>query len=143
MGLKRVYWNRTPSKAEELAEAFGGTVLPDLSDEAAVRAAVGGTGIPAVVISTIPQAAEFTLPDWMVAGGTDEGGPIVFDVNYKPFRTALLGQAEDAGLDVVRGSEMLWEQGVGQFELWTGRTAPYAVMKGVVLANCLPEEEEE
>jgi hypothetical protein len=27
--------------------------------------------------------------------------------------------------------------------LWTGRTAPYKVMKSVVLRNCLPEEEEE
>jgi pentafunctional AROM polypeptide len=38
---------------------------------------------------------------------------------------------------------MLWEQGVGQFEAWTQRTAPYSVMKAVVLQNCLPEEEEE
>jgi hypothetical protein len=42
----------------------------------------------------------------------------------------------------VRGSEMLWEQGVGQFELWMGRTAPYAVMKEVVLQNCLADAAE-
>jgi pentafunctional AROM polypeptide len=38
---------------------------------------------------------------------------------------------------------MLWEQGVRQFELWTGRTAPYGVMKNVVLENCLPNDSEE
>jgi shikimate 5-dehydrogenase len=61
---------------------------------------------------------------------------VVFDVNYKPYTTKLLRQAQKANLDVVRGSEMLWEQGVGQFQLWTGRTAPYKVMKDVVLENC-------
>ena len=35
---------------------------------------------------------------------------------------------------------MLWEQGVGQFELWTGRTAPYNIMKEVVLQNCVASE---
>jgi hypothetical protein len=38
---------------------------------------------------------------------------------------------------------MLWEQGVGQFEIWTERTAPYKVMKTVVLENCLPREDGE
>jgi shikimate 5-dehydrogenase len=66
--------------------------------------------------------------------------PIVFDVNYKPYSTNLLRQAEDNGCQVIRGSEMLWEQGVVQFELWTERTAPYGVMKGVVLRNCLPQD---
>ena len=63
--------------------------------------------------------------------------PIIFDVNYKPYWTKLLQQADTEGFPLVRGSEMLWEQG----ELWTSRTAPYKVMKSVVLKNCLPEEE--
>jgi pentafunctional AROM polypeptide len=54
-----------------------------------------------------------------------------------------LTQASDAGIPVIRGSEMLWEQGVGQFELWTHRTAPYKVMKDVVLSNCLPPPTED
>ena len=61
----------------------------------------------------------------------------------KPYSTKLLEQAEQHGCVLVRGSEMLWEQGVGQFELWTGRTAPYAVMKSAVLKNCLPSEEDD
>mmetsp|Transcript_30541 Transcript_30541/g.52120 ORF Transcript_30541/g.52120 Transcript_30541/m.52120 type:complete len:90 (+) Transcript_30541:2-271(+) len=69
--------------------------------------------------------------------------PVVLDVNYKPYNTPLLLQVVEKGCDVVRGSEMLWEQGVGQFELWTGRKAPYGVMKKVVLDNCLPKDGEE
>jgi shikimate 5-dehydrogenase len=68
---------------------------------------------------------------------------VVFDVNYKPYSTALLRQAEAADCAVVRDSEMLWEQGVGQFELWTGRTASYAVMKEAALSSCRPVELEE
>lgn len=87
-----------------------------------------------VVISTLPASVDFLLPKWIV---DPLSRPIVFDVNYKPYATKLLEQAVEAGCKVVRGSEMLWEQGVGQFELWTERTAPYGVMKKVVLKNCL------
>ena len=93
-----------------------------------------------VVISTLPAAANFVLPEWML--GSDRERPIVFDVNYKPYNTKLLLQAEESGCNVVRGSEMLWEQGVGQFELWTERAAPYRVMKMVVLENCIEKKED-
>ena len=43
--------------------------------------------------------------------------------NYKPYYwTKLLHQAESIGYLLVGGSGMLWEQGVSQFELWTGQT---------------------
>mmetsp|Transcript_2423 Transcript_2423/g.3791 ORF Transcript_2423/g.3791 Transcript_2423/m.3791 type:complete len:879 (-) Transcript_2423:299-2935(-) len=142
LGLDRIYYNRTPSKAEELANTFGGDVASDLED------GLGSlldekNGEIKVVISTLPAAAEFELPAWMLDGSSSRSTkPIIFDVNYKPYNTKLLLQAEKAGCAVVRGSEMLWEQGVSQFELWTGRTAPYKVMKDVVLENCLPKEED-
>ena len=149
LGLERVNFNRTPSKAQDLADLFGGTVATDLegsNDES--PNSLGSllksmNGEVSVVISTLPAAAEFELPSWFVQNGKDsDRKPIIFDVNYKPYWTKLLLQAEDLGFPLVRGSEMLWEQGVGQFELWTGRTAPYMVMKNVVLKNCLPQEEE-
>jgi len=90
------------------------------------------------VISTLPASVGLELPSYIL----DNYHPVIFDVNYKPYWTKLLHQAQDNQCDFVRGSEMLWEQGVGQFEIWTGRTAPYKVMKDVVLSNCLPEEEE-
>lgn len=131
LGLHRVYYNRTPEKAQDLADTFGGKIVTSLDPDGELS----GLDIK-VVVSTLPAAANFELPLWMLPSK-----PIVFDVNYKPYSTALLQQAEAAGCKVVRGSEMLWEQGVGQFELWTGRTAPYKVMKDVVLENCVPKEE--
>ena len=147
LGLERVYYNRTPSKAQELADAFGGTVVGDLSgasDGNDQQSKTLGDVCKEkdlkvrVVLSTLPAAAGFELPEWLAA----DKSTVVFDVNYKPYWTPLLRQAEAAGLDVVRGSEMLWEQGVGQFELWLDQDAPYDVMKKVVLENCLPKEEE-
>ena len=99
------------------------------------------TAVLAEMISTLPAAVGFQLPEWMLSGRSPL--PVVFDVNYKPYDTALLLQATGSGCDVVRGSEMLWTQGAGQFELWTGRTAPYGMMKRVVLDNCLPSGDEE
>jgi shikimate-5-dehydrogenase/3-dehydroquinate dehydratase type I len=144
LGLKRIYYNRTPEKAQDLADSFGGTVINSLDEELSentIEKSLGdalpqGASIK-VVISTLPAGAEFVLPEWILGKK-----PVVFDVNYKPYFTKLLMQSEEAGCQVVRGSEMLWEQGVGQFEAWTQRTAPYAVMKSVVLSNCLPKEEE-
>ena len=150
LGLERIYFNRTPEKAMDLAQEFGGIVASNLeqcTDEKSEEdsSSLGSllsqnNGNVKVVISTLPAGAEFTLPEWMLEVSSTKL-PIIFDVNYKPYNTALLLQATESGCDVVRGSEMLWEQGVGQFELWTGRTAPYGVMKKVVLENCLPSDE--
>ena len=140
LGLDRIYFNRSPEKAMDLAREFGGVVAQSLGNDASNDGSLGAIleqnqGHVKVVISTLPAAAEFRLPDWMLA---KHPLPVVFDVNYKPYSTELLLQATEKGCDVVRGSEMLWEQGAGQFELWTGRTAPYGVMKKVVLENCVP-----
>ena len=144
LGLERIYFNRTPKKAQDLANEFGGVVASNLlqcteSEDSLGSILKQNNGNVKVVISTLPAGAEFELPEWMLEVTKL---PAVFDVNYKPYNTKLLLQATSKGCDVVRGSEMLWEQGVGQFELWTGRTAPYGVMKKVVLENCLPKEEE-
>lgn len=140
LGLEKIYFNRTPSKVEELASEFGGTVAKSLDNDKDNKESLASVldennGKIRVVISTLPAAAEFQLPEWVLES---DSLPIVFDVNYKPYSTKLLEQAVGKRCDVVRGSEMLWEQGVGQFELWTGRSAPYGVMKKVVLDNCLP-----
>jgi pentafunctional AROM polypeptide len=176
LGLEKIYYNRTPSKVQELAEQFGGKVVTSLeggkiidpiaekfnfevksskekvTDNSSESLSLGDlleemNGEVRVIISTLPASAEFELPSWFVQNVKNGNGkvpkPIIFDVNYKPYWTNLLRQADRFSFPIVRGSEMLWEQGVGQFELWTGRTAPYKVMKGVVLKNCLPPKEEE
>lgn len=54
---------------------------------------------------------------------------LVFDMVYNPHETLLLQQAKSQGCAVIHGAEMLLEQAVSQFEIWTGESAPRAVME--------------
>jgi pentafunctional AROM polypeptide len=87
LGLKRIYYNRTPAKAQDLSDTFGGTVVSNLdegSDSDTEGKSLGDilpeAALIKVVISTLPAAAEFVLPEWLL-----EKKPVVFDVNYKPY----------------------------------------------------------
>ena len=54
---------------------------------------------------------------------------IVFDIVYNPVKTRLLREAETAGAQTINGLDMLVWQGALAFEKWTGRKAPFEVMK--------------
>lgn len=54
---------------------------------------------------------------------------VVMDIVYAPLTTRLLREAKAAGCQVINGLEMLLYQGVAQFELWTGKTAPVELMR--------------
>jgi 3-dehydroquinate dehydratase/shikimate dehydrogenase len=56
-------------------------------------------------------------------------GEIVFDMVYNPIETVLLKHAREQGKTAIPGIEMFIEQAVRQFEIWTGDTAPRAVMQ--------------
>lgn len=58
---------------------------------------------------------------------------VVFDMVYRPLRTRLLQEAEAAGCRTIEGIEMLLNQAVLQFELWTGMPAPYEAMRRAVV----------
>jgi len=125
--FKLLIWNRTKEKAVELQRLTGGEVVDDLDS-------LGSDviGRLRVVMSTLPAAAEFKLPQKFLTPEL-----ICFDANYKPYSTEFLKQGEEEGCKVIRGSEMFYEQGVKQFEFWTGRTAPFGVMQQLVLDKCL------
>lgn len=56
-------------------------------------------------------------------------GCVVFDLVYRPRRTALLLAAEAAGCATVEGVEMLVEQGALSFARWLGIDPPVEVMR--------------
>jgi shikimate dehydrogenase len=49
-------------------------------------------------------------------------GMVAMDIVYKPLRTRFLRDAEERGCTPISGLDMLLEQAVEQFRLWTGRT---------------------
>jgi shikimate dehydrogenase len=64
---------------------------------------------------------------------------VVCDAVFNPPTTRLLRYARERGLPVLDGLSMLVYQGVIGFELWTGTSAPEAVMKDA-LRRSLPGE---
>ncbi|HXR34926.1 MAG TPA: shikimate dehydrogenase [Candidatus Binataceae bacterium] len=57
----------------------------------------------------------------------------VFDMVYDPPETRLLKLARERGAQVIPGIEMFVHQAARQFEIWTGKPAPWDEMLRVVL----------
>ncbi len=77
--------------------------------------------VHATPVGMLPKVDECLFADRIPA-------EIVFDMVYNPHETLLLKRARQQGAIVIPGAEMLLEQAVSQFEIWTGETAPRAVM---------------
>jgi len=78
----------------------------------------GGTPLPPEVRRTVP------------------GSRVVFDAVYIPRETELLALARREGCVVVYGREMLLQQGLAAFKIWTGMEAPEGAM-GAALSGVL------
>jgi len=124
---------RNPVAAREALSALGllstGVIPLDAPDELAKALATSSILINATSVGmgdplASPLSAELLahLPPTA----------LVFDMVYAPPETALLRMAQARGLLVVRGLEMLLEQGAAAFELWTGSPAPIAVMRAAL-----------
>jgi len=141
---KVVILNRTPSRAEKLAQQVA----------AAVRAcdvAAGALDASSAVhfareADIIVQATSATMSAAM--GGLGGRAPwldairahlrrgiTVLDMVYTPKWTELLTSAREAGAAAVSGLSLLVHQGARSFELWTGRPAPVDVMMRAVDAE--------
>jgi len=91
----------------------------------------GDPGDADVVISTVPRGAADGL-----AGAARSWRPetVVFDVVYDPWPTPLAAGAVAAGCRIVPGLDLLLAQAVGQFEQFTGVTAPVPAMRAALRA---------
>jgi len=63
---------------------------------------------------------------------------VVMDTVYTPRQTRLLQRARARGCTVVDGLTMFVHQGAAQFELWTGRPAPFSVMEKAARGPVFP-----
>lgn len=82
----------------------------------------------AVTVSTLPQGgADSVAADLATQSSTATG--VLLDVVYAGWPTPLAHSAEQAGLRVVAGIEMLIHQAAEQVRLMTGLEAPLAAMQ--------------
>jgi 3-dehydroquinate dehydratase / shikimate dehydrogenase len=64
---------------------------------------------------------------------------LVMDLIYRPERTQLLKIAARKGIATVSGVEMFLAQGIAQWEIWTEKRAPEALMRRAVRTALLAE----
>jgi shikimate dehydrogenase len=120
-GAKEIHlWNRTPARAEALAEEFGASLGVAPADIVVNTTSVGLRD-PEETFKALPIVA-----DELGAGCT------VVDMVYRNGGTLLLNTAKANGADAVDGLEILVAQGAASLERWTGRTAPDQAMREAV-----------
>jgi shikimate dehydrogenase len=95
----------------------------------------------ALIINTTPlgMTPNVSASPWL-ADTPFPPAAFVYDLVYNPAETLLVRQARAAGLRAATGLGMLIEQGALGFELWTGKTAPRAVMRQAAEGQLLSRE---
>lgn len=116
-------FNRTLSKAEELAKRFGCMAAP-LDDHEGIRSAD--------IICNMTPAGMGNDQSLPIPADCLRAGQIVFDAIYHPLETPLLKAAAVAGAQTASGAEMLLHQALPQFKLYTGYDAPEDVMRNAL-----------
>jgi shikimate dehydrogenase len=133
-GARVLVVNRTLERAQHLLEQLtfsaGITGVQALTLDEAVEKA------PTLVINCTPVGMVPRVDEspWL-AGVPFPPGLTLYDTIYRPQKTRLMRQAEEAGGRAIGGLGMLVRQGAKAFEIWTGQKAPVEVM----LAACQAE----
>jgi shikimate dehydrogenase len=126
--------NRTPAAAETLADMieddFGQRVPFFALEEAALEEALEDAHllVNTTSVGMSPDSGTSPVPARLLRADL-----AVCDIVYNPVKTALLAAAEAAGAVTVSGADMLAWQGALAFQLCTGVTAPFELMRDTVL----------
>jgi shikimate dehydrogenase len=122
---------RRPGGLELAGVADGLGLRTEVLDWTAA-ATLGGAD---VLISTVPRGAADPLADAAIFTRPET---VLFDVVYVPWPTPLAAVAAAAGCPVVSGLDLLLAQAVGQFEQFTGVSAPVPAMSAALAAATRP-----
>jgi 3-dehydroquinate dehydratase/shikimate dehydrogenase len=129
-GARVTIVGRNPDRARALAKACGAeALLREQAEQADFDALVHATPL-----GMYPQTDECFFRDRIPAR-------IVFDMVYNPLETALIQRSRAQRAAVVPGIHMFLEQAAHQFEIWTGESAPRAVMEKAALEALGPQAE--
>jgi shikimate dehydrogenase len=86
-----------------------------------------------ILINTTPVGMHPDTDATLIAKKDLSNELVVMDIVYNPLKTRFLREAAARGCQTISGVDMFVFQGAQQFELWTGRKAPVAVMRQAVL----------
>ncbi|KAK9330719.1 hypothetical protein V1520DRAFT_339812 [Lipomyces starkeyi] len=130
MNVKIIYiYNRSKSKAEQIAEEFKDKSKIIVVDSYNVASWPEQGSLPfGVIIGNIP--GDVIMEEDIPLSLFGKEGGVLVEMAYKPDVTPLMKVSKRAGgWKVVRGTDVLLEQGYAQFKLWTGIDAPKDVMR--------------
>ncbi|WP_151737606.1 shikimate dehydrogenase [Paenibacillus tengchongensis] len=124
--------NRTPDKAEELAEACrnGGNVSGIAMDDIGEAVAAADIVINTTSVGMYPHPDGLPLDPALL-----KPGQIISDLIYNPLYTRLLTEAQELGCRIHGGLGMFVYQGAYALEYWTGLTAPVETMRRTVVES--------
>jgi shikimate dehydrogenase len=121
--------NRTPEKAEEIAEDISNTGIIQVKVAELNQANLEKVLKEAdILVNTTSIGMTPNIDAASVSARLIRPEMIVYDIVYNPVHTRLLQEAEKAGARIIPGMEMLLWQGVQSFEIWTGLKAPVEIM---------------
>jgi shikimate dehydrogenase len=117
-------WNRTPERAERLADELGAAPL---RAEAELPSREFRLLVNCTSVGLDPAGSD--LERLHLAPGGIGPGQVVVDLPYGAADTELARTARARGATVVDGSEVLVRQGAASFRIWTGVDPPLDVMR--------------
>ncbi|ODQ67067.1 shikimate dehydrogenase [Nadsonia fulvescens var. elongata DSM 6958] len=136
LGFTTIYIiNRTAEKAQNVADAFNTRDekynVKAISDIAEAKAAIS----PSVAVSCVPADKPLdtnlvSILDVFLQKESKTDKKFLLEAAYKPRVTPIMTLASEThGWEVIPGVNMLLEQGLEQFRIWTGYNAPKTVCK--------------
>lgn len=137
-GARLILTNRTPERAERLAEAVQEAgfsaeavqVLP-MDDTPRLAAALAEAELLVNTTRIGMHPDENSVPPVPLQAFHQD--LLVYDLVYNPVETQLLKLAREAGCRTLTGVKMLVYQGAAAFQRWTGVWPPTDVMEAAVL----------
>ena len=136
-----VIFNRRPERAEKIKKDFK-RIFPGMRAK--------GYSLKHDALKTELKNADLLLNTTSLGLKNDDSLParaevipagklLVYDLIYNPLETPFLKMAKRKGKRVLNGVSMLLYQGARAFEIWTGRKAPVALMRRVLLEKLGPK----
>jgi 3-dehydroquinate dehydratase/shikimate dehydrogenase len=118
-GAKTTIASRTRSRAQFLADSFGGRCVEWPARHIDTE----------IVVNCTPIGMHPNVDESPVNKSMLKPAMVVFDTVYNPESTLLLKEARSHGCRIVTGVEMFIRQAALQFLLFTGREAPEELMR--------------
>jgi shikimate dehydrogenase len=138
-GASVAIWNRTLSRAEELARELGATLArvnrpPELIPVAEFELIVNATTVGMGASGDDPAGLERLPLDADALSNKHQ----VIELAYGTVDTELVRTARAQGAHVVDGLEVLVRQGAASLQIWTGLDPPVEAMRQAVRADTPP-----